>query len=66
MVDTVEIEYEGKRYVAEYHVEDGVVTVFGHQHSRMAELGDKDKLSLAKELLLDMASSQINEISPER
>ncbi|AFJ01495.1 hypothetical protein Q7C_317 [Methylophaga frappieri] len=65
MAEIVEIELDGKRFAAEYSVDDGMLTVTGHRLSRTAKLGEKDERALAEELLKDMAESKDNEIGPE-
>jgi hypothetical protein len=47
----VEIEKDNKRYQAEYHVNENVVTVFGERGCEFTQLGGMSENQVAKMLL---------------
>lgn len=63
MTGYVEIELDGMVYQGEYHVDDGIVTVYGHTGSEFTKIGGSEPSSLAKILLRRLA--QRGDIEPE-
>lgn len=59
----VEVEVDGKLYKGEYHVDGGVVTVYGHAGSEFTPQGGMDEIPLAKILLRRLAVR--GDIDPE-
>lgn len=62
MSGQVEIEYDGKVYEAEYHIHNGVVTVYGDSGSEFTTIGGATPEHLAKVMPRRLAVR--GEISP--
>jgi len=57
----VSIEIEKKKYIGEYHVEHGLMTVWYGSRRRVArrQLGDPRELTVARILLLEMVEADL-------
>lgn len=62
MSGVVSLEFDGRLYEAEYHLVDGVVTVYGDEGSEFTSLGGAEPEAIAKQLLRRLA--QRGEIEP--
>lgn len=62
-MNPVEIELNGQKFVSEYTVDDGVITVYGDSDSEFTTLGGSDELPMAKILLRRLAER--GKIDPE-
>lgn len=58
----VSIEFDGLLYEAEYHIVDGVLTVYGDEGSEFTSIGGSEPEAIAKQLLRRLA--QRGEVEP--
>ena len=60
----VEVEVDGKLYRTEYHITDGVLTVYGNKGSEFTTINGMEEQALAKMLLRRLAKR--GDVDPER
>lgn len=62
-MEFVEIEHEGKTFKGQYDVDGGIVTVYGHKHTRIQDDDASGHLAQAETLLRLLAKD--GDIDPE-